>query len=353
MSNRKTCAVDPTAQVIVRRLRTHADRSTSLLPHADTFNVREDRKALSSASRQVKIEETVLPVGPTKELLGQVCLPQNAIVGSPLKFSTQGKQLFESQQSRLHAERLADLIDAARSVSHDLRQYLAVLLANIEFLCETDSAHPDKDEIHREIRVASEQMIDLIDSLRALGSDGTTITPIMANLKETVRRALDAVNSRYPYRQRSVKVITRGAMSGRFDARKLERVFFNLVLNACEATTTKGNITVEVVSDKGQFRIRVCDDGSGVPAGIRHTLFEPTVSAANSNGHGFGLAVVKKIIDDHKGAVGVESTSESGTVIWVTLPRVHANSSSADEHTSPIVDNGEPNPLFGGYQKSA
>ncbi len=79
------------------------------------------------------------------------------------------------------------------------------------------------------------------------------------------------------------------------------------------------------VSDKEQFRIRVCDDGSGVPAGIRHTLFEPAVTAAKSNGCGFGLAVVKKIIDDHQGSVEVESTSELGTIILVKLPRVHQN----------------------------
>jgi signal transduction histidine kinase len=294
MSNRKKSALNLTTQLFVGRLTTQADELISAFPHTDAIDIRTDREAHHAANRHIEIEDAVPRVDPTG-------------------------------QSHLHPERLANLIQEKSSVCHDLRQYLTVLLANIEFLYESDSVHGNKDDIYREIKAASEQMTDLIDSLRVLGSDGATINPVLANLEETAKRALDAVNSRLPWRQRPINVITRGAMGGKFDARKLERVFFNLVLNACEATTKGGDISVEIVSDKEQFRIRVCDDGSGVPAGIRHTLFEPAVTAAKSNGCGFGLAVVKKIIDDHQGSVEVESTSELGTIIVVKLPRVHQN----------------------------
>jgi signal transduction histidine kinase len=309
MINRKKSALAPATQVVVGRQRTQAHRSMSALPHADAIDIREGREALGGANRRVKSEET------------------------------------------RHAERLTDLIHEKSSVCHDLRQYLSVLVANIEFLYEADSADLDKEDIYREVKLASEQMTDLIDSLQAFGSDGTTIKPVLANLDQTVKRALDAIKSRHLLRERAIRVVTRGAMGGTFDARKLERVFFNLVLNACEATTTKGNITVEIVSDREQFRTRICDDGSGVPAGIRHTLFEPAVSAAKSDGRGFGLAVVKKIIDDHEGSVEVESTSELGTVILVKLPRVHPNSSPADGDRPPFDDNGEVIPCSEGVRR--
>jgi signal transduction histidine kinase len=294
MSNRKKCALDLTTQLFVGRLPTPADELMSACPHTDAIDIRTDRKEHSGANRHIKIGDKVARIDPTG-------------------------------QSHLHSERLADLIQEKSSICHDLRQYLTVLLANIEFLYEADSAHGNKEDIYSEIKDASEQMTDLIDSLRVLGSDGGTINPVLANLQETAKRALGAVKSRFPWRQRPIKMITRGAMVGKFDARKLERVFFNLLLNACEATTRRGNINVEIASNKEQFQIRVCDDGSGVPAGIRHTLFEPAVTAAKSNGCGFGLAVVKKIINEHQGSVEVESTSELGTVILVKLPRVHQN----------------------------
>jgi signal transduction histidine kinase len=121
--------------------------------------------------------------------------------------------------------------------------------------------------------------------------------------------------------------MTHGSMNGEFDARKLERVFFNLILNACEATSSHGRITVEMISTENQFDVRISDDGPGIPVAIRNTLFEPFVSAAKANGTGLGLAIVSKIIHDHDGTVVVEKTSELGTMILVKLPRIRPKSS--------------------------
>ena len=237
-------------------------------------------------------------------------------------FSGMRQQLLESQQHRIQAERMAALSRTASSISHDLRHYLAALLANAEFLYEADSLHLDKEDVYREIKLASDQMTELIDSFRELANDRAAIFPAPASMEETVSRAVEAVRSRQPFRERSVQVITRGVTNGEFDARKVERVFFNLILNACEATSSQGHIAVEIMSYESQFEVRVSDDGPGVPAAIRNTLFEPFVSAAKANGTGLGLAIVSKIIHDHDGTVEVEKTSEQGTVILVKLPRV-------------------------------
>jgi signal transduction histidine kinase len=237
------------------------------------------------------------------------------------------QQLLESQRHRIQAERMAALSRTASSISHDLRHYLAALLANAEFLYEAESLHLDREDVYREIKIASDQMTELIDSFRELANDHAAIMPAPASLEETMKRAMEAVKSRHPFRERSVQVVTRGTMNGEFDARKLERVFFNLILNACEATSTRGRITVEIISNDQQFEVRVSDDGAGVPAAIRNTLFEPFVSAAKANGTGLGLAIVSKIIHDHDVTVEVERTSEVGTVMLIRLPRIRPKNS--------------------------
>ncbi|HLH07731.1 MAG TPA: HAMP domain-containing sensor histidine kinase [Terriglobales bacterium] len=242
-------------------------------------------------------------------------------------FAIMRQQLLQSQQHRIQAERMAALSRTASSISHDLRHYLAALLANAEFLYEAESLHLDKEDVYREIKIASDQMTELIDSFRELANDRAAIMPVPANLEETIRRAIEAVKSRHPFRDRTIQIVAHGAMSGEFDARKLERVFFNLVLNACEATTTFGKVAVEIGSDEKQFQVRVSDNGPGIPVAIRETLFEPFVSAEKANGTGLGLAIVSKIIHDHDGEVRVEKTSDSGTVILITLPRVRPRSS--------------------------
>ena len=107
-----------------------------------------------------------------------------------------------------------------------------------------------------------------------------------------------------------------------FDSRKLERAFFNLLLNSCQATEhSSGTVGVTISGNANAFEVRVWDHGRGIPETIREHLFEPFVSAAKNNGTGLGLAISSKIIHDHGGDVRVESTSPAGTVILVRLPR--------------------------------
>jgi len=101
----------------------------------------------------------------------------------------------------------------------------------------------------------------------------------------------------------------------------MERVFYNLMLNACEAVPAdKGQIVVEVLGVPSAVEIRVADNGHGIPAAIRSRLFEPFVSEGKENGTGLGLTVVQKIVQDHGGEVVVEKTSEEGTVFKLQMP---------------------------------
>ena len=104
---------------------------------------------------------------------------------------------------------------------------------------------------------------------------------------------------------------------------------FNLLLNACEATSERGRIEIEIGNSGSSFEVRIADDGIGVPPGIRGTLFDPFISAGKSNGTGLGLAIVSKIIHDHYGSVSVERTSESGTVFLIKFPRTQTGSLDA------------------------
>jgi signal transduction histidine kinase len=232
-------------------------------------------------------------------------------------------ELLDSQRQQIETERIAALGRAASSISHDLRHYLAAVVANAEFLYEAEELKLDKNEIYQEIKTASTQMTDLIDSLRELAHQRSTISQEPSDLEQIIRRAIEAVQMRPEFRSRTITLHAHGELEGMFDPRKLERVFFNLVLNACEATPDGGSqINVEVQSGKDCFDIRVTDQGCGVPENIRGRMFDPFVSSGKPNGTGLGLAIVSKIVGDHGGSVAVERTSEMGTVMLVKLPRV-------------------------------
>src|SRR5260370_29613744 len=232
-------------------------------------------------------------------------------------------ELLASQQRQIETERIAALGRAASSISHDLRHYLAAVVANAEFLYEADELKLDKSEIYQEIKTASTQMTDLIDSLREVAHQGSAISPEPADLEQIIRRAIEALEARTEFRNRTITLQADSELEGMFDPRKLERVFFNLVLNACEATPDgKSRVAVDVQTRKDSFEIRVSDHGSGVAENIRGRVFDPFVSSGKPNGTGLGLAIVSKIVSDHGGSVTIERTSEARTVMLVKLPRV-------------------------------
>jgi signal transduction histidine kinase len=250
-------------------------------------------------------------------------------------FAQMRGQLLALQQHRIESERIAALARAAGSISHDLRHYLAAVVANAEFLYEAEELKLKKDEIYEEIKTAANQMTDLIDSLRELSYQRSAITPTRTRIDQVIRRAIEAIHSKPEFRETRIVLSSSGDLEGMFDARKLERVFFNLILNACEAMPeTEGSIVVDAKNTPAGFEIRVHDSGRGIPSGIRDSLFDPFVSFGKPNGTGLGLAIVSKIVQDHSGSVSIEQTSESGTTVLVRLPVAEQN--VADRAISPI-----------------
>jgi signal transduction histidine kinase len=236
-------------------------------------------------------------------------------------FAQMRGQLLALQQQRIETERIAALARAASSISHDLRHYLAAVVANAEFLYEAESLKLNRNEIYEEIKTAANQMTDLIDSLRELSHQRNTITPVRTKIDQVIRRAIEAIHSKPEFRSSRIALVGSDDLEGMFDDRKLERVFFNLILNACEAAPGVNDlITVEAKRTGNSFEIRIKDNGPGIPMAIQNSLFDPFVSFGKPNGTGLGLAIVSKIVQDHAGSVGIEQTSESGTTILVRLP---------------------------------
>ncbi len=236
-------------------------------------------------------------------------------------FNRMRASLLKTQQDLLDAERLATIGRMASSVSHDLRHSLAAIVANAEFLCESRLSDHEREELYQEVRVAVNQMTDLIDSLLEFSRTRESLRPAYGDIKTSVEHAIHLIRAHPEFHDTQITVVENGTSSGWFDQKKLERALFNLLLNACEAmSSATGVITVEIKALGEVAQICISDNGRGIPESIRATLFDPFVSAGKENGVGLGLTVVQKIIQDHKGDISVERTSSQGTVFKITLP---------------------------------
>jgi len=252
-------------------------------------------------------------------------------------FNRMRGSLLETQQELLDSERLATIGRMASSISHDLRHSLAAIVANAEFLCESRLSNDQREELYQEIRIAVNQMTDLIDSLLEFSRTRESLRQTQGNLRDAVEHAIQAFRSHPERHNVSIRVTQSGDVSGWFDSRKMERVFYNLVLNAYESVSPEaGAVEVNLRKADGHIEIRVIDNGRGVATSVQASLFEPFVSFGKENGTGLGLTIVQKIVQDHGGSVVVERTSPQGTVFQITLPGTEKSAMEAGEKGSSL-----------------
>lgn len=236
-------------------------------------------------------------------------------------FDRMRESLLKSQQKLIESERLATIGRMANSISHDLRHSLAAIVANAEFLCESRLSREQREELYQEVQSAVHRMTELIDSLLEFSRTSASLRPTYGDVRSAIDNAVRALRSNPECHGLKVVIQQTGSTEGWFDHRKLERVFFNLLLNACEAIPDRvGQVEVELRDVGKAVEIRFTDRGRGIPESIRNTLFEPFVSVGKENGTGLGLTVVQKIVQDHGGEIVIERTSSQGTVFRITLP---------------------------------
>ncbi len=242
-------------------------------------------------------------------------------------FTAMRQDLTDAQRRELEAERLAALGRAAGSISHDLRHHLAAVVANAEFLHDAEEMGFDRDDVYREIQRASLEMTQLIESLVEVSREHRTLSVSDDDLAEVVHHAVDAVKTNPDFRNHNISLEINGDTRGCFDRQKLERAFFNLLLNACQAVNSAGGqVKVKIDCAGDGFECRISDNGPGIPDVVRDTLFQPFVSAGKNNGTGLGLTITSKIIQDHDGEISVESTSPAGTTFLIRFPKYFSSS---------------------------
>jgi signal transduction histidine kinase len=110
----------------------------------------------------------------------------------------------------------------------------------------------------------------------------------------------------------------------------LQQVLTNVLLNARDAVTVGGNIWLEACEDGETVRIRVRDDGKGIPADIIGRIFEPLVTTKRGQGGtGLGLAITRRILHASGGEIAVDSEPGRGAQFSITVPRAGAGVAAA------------------------
>ena len=244
---------------------------------------------------------------------------------------TMRRQIQKAQADLLESERLATIGMMARSVSHDLRHYLASVYANSEFLASQPLSIEEKAELLGDIQLSVQGTTDLIDSLLLFSHTGRSLNKTYESVAYLAERAVAMLRSHPEAAGVDVSISSTSSCEAMVDAKKIERVIYNLVLNACQSTQKSAQrkvVFVIATETPAAVEVDVVDSGAGVPAAIRDSLFEPFISANKENGVGIGLTLAATIAMEHGGQVKLEASAPGRTIFRLVLPRITAQPSA-------------------------
>jgi len=206
-------------------------------------------------------------------------------------------------------------------IAHDLRHPLTAILANAEFLTQSDISETEKSDFYQEIRWAIDRMNEMVSSLLETSKGRNPLRPAAGNIVDTVERAIRMTSVAQEFRRISITHHHEGLAVGWFDSDRLERVVANLVLNACEAVSPdSGQIVINTTGNRSYLQIGIWDNGPGIPSTIQDSVFQPFVSYGKAESSGLGLAIAKKIVEGHGGVIHLDGGSETGTLFKITIP---------------------------------
>lgn len=218
------------------------------------------------------------------------------------------------------SDRLAALGQLTAGLAHELRNPLSTIRTSAEMLGKTV---PPDNAVAREVAgyIASE--VDRTNSLitRFLEfARPVRLRTEIVDVTTVVDRAIAQVERHSPPLPVSIhRNYSPDAPPVPIDAELMERVFYNLLLNAAQASPRQGAVTVKTRPADDGVEVSVIDRGTGIDPKHLENIFNPFFTT-KSEGVGLGLAIVSKIVDEHDGKIVVESQPGEGSVFRVYLP---------------------------------
>jgi len=275
-----------------------------------------------SAGARAAVEATLvrIPAGPLREVL----LHEPSHVS--LDFLRRVSERLRTANARfvaevLRKEKLESVGEMAGSIIHDFKNPMTSIKLAAEVIAQN---HPDTETVRfcEMIRRQVVRMVamaqEVLDYCRGESSLNRTKVAVADLFRE-----IETLNRDY-LRDKGVSVSFRPyAAWVEVDSSRIIRSLQNILSNAVEVLGPEGG-KIEFSADEtgpAEVEIRITDNGPGIPAVIRDTLFQPFVTSGKQHGTGLGLAIAKAVVEAHGGTIAHHPAAGGGTTFSIRLPR--------------------------------
>jgi PAS domain S-box-containing protein len=244
--------------------------------------------------------------------IGRLAASMTHELRNPLMYITANISLMEQYFQRIAGE-VVELEKITQIVPPESQEKLAVL---------KDSFLKTYKEIEQSVKDSREgcaRINDIVGGLLDYARIGSDLTEPV-DLSVVIEKALELVGSDIRYKCKVEKDFQKVPMvSG--NQRELEQVFVNLFVNASQAIKKDGLLKVKSYLDGREAVVEVSDNGAGIAPENLNKIFEPFFTTKKEGeGAGLGLAIVHKIIERHGGSISVASEVDKGATFIIRLP---------------------------------
>ena len=253
-----------------------------------------------------------------------------------IKIQEKVRQVKEVEAQLIQMEKMASLGTLAAGIAHEINNPLSFLLSNLESMQyyarnlprEGLPDNPVNKTLIEDFLPMAEESLEGARRIKKIVSDLRTFSrqsetqKILLDVNQVLESTLSIIWNEIKYKITVVKDFQAKA-NILADSTQISQVFLNLLVNASQAISQKGTITISTSEDAKNICVRIADSGCGIPQENIPKIFDPFFST--KKGPGLGLSVSYNIIKQHQGDIKVESVSGRGTTFTVTLPRQEEN----------------------------
>jgi len=243
------------------------------------------------------------------------------------------------QEMMISIDRMATRGVMAGEIAHEINNYLAIILGNVELLpLLLAKGKTDKVDQKLELLRATVGKIQRFsEGLMGYGNEEAVFEP--GDLNQLIENLVTFLRPQNRYDGIKFELTLSPKLPlVEFDSTQMQQLLVNMFSNAADALREKTDnrcidITTRCMPDSDKVQIVIADTAGGLPEDLSDVIFKDRYTGQR-RGRGFGLVIVKRIIDKHAGAIEYESHPGEGTTFTITLPRwaeVVRDESPADE----------------------
>lgn len=255
------------------------------------------------------------------------------------------------QQELVESQKLESVGRLAGGIAHDFNNLLAVVLGNASLQLRNRELPPKTIECLKDIVEAAERASALTTQLLAYARGGLR-RPVPAELNKLVQAACDILRPTLPRQIQLNLELAENPPVVVVDRSQIQQVIINLAMNAIQATSAPGEVTVRTAAETidagaaerlqlpaGEYAIvQVVDQGDGMDRPTAERAFEPFFTT-KAESRGMGLPASLGIIEGHHGRIALDSKPGGGTVASVWLPGAGAGSADQAPEVAPRMMN--------------